>query len=446
MSVKRPVLILLFACCAISSLCAKSKLSFSGNEASLVGIYIEDLGTGNVIVAENDTKVMTPASVTKSVTTAVAQLVLPQNFRFKTNVYLLGDSEVRNGCLTSDIIIKTSGDPTLESEYFPEKNGFVDSIVSSILRRGIKKIRGQIIIDTSNVEPIGTNPTWMLEDVAWDYGTGHQALNYRDNKFLLKINNFNEVQVALQDSGFIDIENNMTEGEVNEVEMLRSGDSKLVLKGSSSGPQKLSCSMPYPDKVLVYELESKLHENGITIDKSVGVNCKDTIMLYEHESPLRDDILRSLMVRSDNLYADAMLCAIAPGGEKVDSVYAVLNNLEIDCRYISLYDGCGLSRVNRLSPRFLAKLYKKMAGLKDYIATFPKSGIDGTLRYFLNDTRLEGRLALKTGSMGGVQCYGGYKLNEKGEPSHVVVVMVNNFFCEPKEVRNAIKRLFLQIF
>ena len=84
--------------------------------------------------------------------------------------------------------------------------------------------------------------------------------------------------------------------------------------------------------------------------------------------------------------------------------------------------------------------------ISDYIALFPKTGCDGTLKNFLSKSRLKGQLALKTGSMDGVQCYGGYKLNENGEPTHIVVIMVNNFFCKRKELRKEIERLLLQIF
>ena len=155
------------------------------------------------------------------------------------------------------------------------------------------------------------------------------------------------------------------------------------------------------------------------------------------------------MVRSDNLFAEAMLQAINPKGGAIDSVISKFEQIGIDCSKISLYDGSGLSRVDRLSPLFLADVYRYMYNsdmISDYIALFPKTGCDGTLKNFLSKSRLKGQLALKTGSMDGVLCYGGYKLNENGEPTHIVVIMVNNFFCKRKELRKEIERLLLQIF
>ena len=136
-------------------------------------------------------------------------------------------------------------------------------------------------------------------------------------------------------------------------------------------------------------------------------------------------------------------------GNAIDSVISKFEQIGINCKTISLHDGSGLSRVDRLTPHFIAKVFQYMYNsnlISDYIALFPKSGCDGTLKNFLSNTRLKGLFALKTGSMDGVQCYGGYKLNQKGEPTHIVVIMVNNFFCKRKVLRKDIERLLLQIF
>ena len=64
----------------------------------------------------------------------------------------------------------------------------------------------------------------------------------------------------------------------------------------------------------------------------------------------------------------------------------------------------------------------------------------------LADTRLKGALALKSGSMSGVLCYAGYKIDTSGNPTHVVVIMVNGFTCKVAEVRKAIASYLLTIF
>jgi D-alanyl-D-alanine carboxypeptidase/D-alanyl-D-alanine-endopeptidase (penicillin-binding protein 4) len=59
------------------------------------------------------------------------------------------------------------------------------------------------------------------------------------------------------------------------------------------------------------------------------------------------------------------------------------------------------------------------------------------------NTRLSGKLVLKTGSMNGVQCYAGYKIDDNGNPTHVVVIMANSFFGTRADLRTAISNLLL---
>ena len=76
---------------------------------------------------------------------------------------------------------------------------------------------------------------------------------------------------------------------------------------------------------------------------------------------------------------------------------------------------------------------------------FPLAGQEGTLRSFLKGTPLDSYIALKTGSMSGIQCYAGYKLDYNFAPTHVVVVMVNNLSDRPA-LRKDVERMLLDIF
>ena len=60
-------------------------------------------------------------------------------------------------------------------------------------------------------------------------------------------------------------------------------------------------------------------------------------------------------------------------------------------------------------------------------------------------SRLEGYVALKTGSMNGIQSYAGYKINEGYAPTHVVVVMMNNLKNRARartDLQTMLERLF----
>ncbi|MDE5749882.1 MAG: D-alanyl-D-alanine carboxypeptidase, partial [Duncaniella sp.] len=62
------------------------------------------------------------------------------------------------------------------------------------------------------------------------------------------------------------------------------------------------------------------------------------------------------------------------------------------------------------------------------------------------ETPLEGRVAMKTGSMKGVQSYAGYLLDAEGRPTHILVFMANDFRCSRPGLKNAIQDLLLDIF
>ena len=118
-------------------------------------------------------------------------------------------------------------------------------------------------------------------------------------------------------------------------------------------------------------------------------------------------------------------------------------------QYTRIWDGSGLTRANRLSPLTLGNILEYMAQHKDstkYIKLFPVSGVSGTMKSFMDEAPYKGRLAFKTGSVNGVQCYAGYVIDniESCHPSHVVVIMVNNFYCTRKQLKKALQKYLLK--
>lgn len=89
----------------------------------------------------------------------------------------------------------------------------------------------------------------------------------------------------------------------------------------------------------------------------------------------------------------------------------------------------------------------KSKNAETYTSFFPKAGKEGTMRGFLAKNKaLKGLIAMKTGSVSSVQCYAGYKLSAKGKPTHVIVIMVNGFFCPRAQVRKACEDLLTRTF
>ena len=74
-----------------------------------------DLETGETFFNKNGDQLLTPASITKLITTATALEILGDDFTFKTTVQI--DGILENGIVRGNLIIKAGGDPLLGSHY-----------------------------------------------------------------------------------------------------------------------------------------------------------------------------------------------------------------------------------------------------------------------------------------------------------------------------------------
>jgi D-alanyl-D-alanine carboxypeptidase/D-alanyl-D-alanine-endopeptidase (penicillin-binding protein 4) len=432
----------LIAISASNKLSAQA-LGIKGESHSSVGIYIRDLAA-DTIVAENDAdRNLAPASILKSLTSATALSSLGRDFRFKTTVKLVGDRDDDPTTWRGDLVIVPSGDPTIESGHFASNKGLCDSIVANISRLGIQKITGKIKVPESQND-FGPIPQWEIDDVAWPYGAALYEFNYKDNVFTLSTaTNATTPHVPNLD---------VTTIAASSSDLLRGANSnKLYVYGGNFADKKsrVSSTMPHPADVFVCELTEKLKAAGIKLDESSSASSAEAVIVYKHTSPKLISILQSLMERSDNMFAEGTLRAVTKGKSRSEAIRTELGlwrsrGLETD--YVTVRDGSGLSRVNRVSARFMGDMLAWMARskmCKDYTSLFPIAGKTGTVKSFMLNTRLSGKLILKTGSMNGVQCYAGYKIDDSGKPTHVVVIMVNSFFCPRADLRTAISNFLL---
>lgn len=423
-------------------------LDISGIDTTRTAIYIEDLRFGVPIVAENIDVSLVPASIMKSVTVASALAIGDPEERFVTPVTAVGTIS-SDGALDGNIVITASGDPSIESSFLDGTHGFCDSIVAGIVNAGITAINGDVIIKEDGFEDDRVPAGWMDEDVAWPYGAGHHGANFRDNRFTLRLPS-RETAPYVPDLDIRIIKRGKKQG----LKTSRNRDTETFTFTGRVPRRGYSdkLAMPRPAKVMRHELVEKLKAAGIEVRGSAVKPEKETILLYTHLSPTFRDIMRSLMFRSDNMMAEGMLRALSPGGSRADAVkeeLAVWSDAGISLAGVNIEDGSGLSRNDRLTARFLAGVLKTMTSPDyndEYTSLFPRAGYEGTVRNFLAETHLEWDIALKTGSMRGVQSYAGYKFDGDGRPTHLIIFIVNGFTCNRATLKNAISRLLLEKF
>lgn len=424
-----------------------SPLGVSGVSESHLGIYIADIATGETLREINSSRAFVPASITKALTSASVLTLMNSSDRYETRVEAVGEI-TDGGILEGDIVVRCVGDPTVESAYFDESRGFSDSIAAAVTAAGIKSIKGTVVIDSSMVPDERVPDGWADEDIVWPYGTSHHAANFRDNKFVLTLPSRKSVPYVPG----LQVTHTPAKG---SLKVDRKKDSNVIISRGTPrrNGESITVSMPDPSAVMRHEIIQTLVKSGVeTADTPVSCENDEVATLYVHRSPVLVDILRSLMYRSDNMMAEAMLRSVAPGQSRMSAVKTELDMWEtrdVDTQCVVIEDGSGLSRNDRLTPMFLANVFTWMAShykAPDYVSLFPKAGCDGTLKSFLRDTPLEGRVALKTGSMRGVQSYAGYMLGNDGQPTHVIVIIVNGFTCGRTALKTGIEDMLLSMF
>jgi serine-type D-Ala-D-Ala carboxypeptidase/endopeptidase (penicillin-binding protein 4) len=111
------------------------------------------------------------------------------------------------------------------------------------------------------------------------------------------------------------------------------------------------------------------------------------------------------------------------------------------------HDGCGMSPMNGVSPRFFVQLLTYMRTQSKYkeafFASLPVAGKTGTVKRLLAGTPLAGKVRAKSGSIRRVLCYSGYI--ELGEKEYAFSIMVNNYTGSSSNTRKAIEALLLSL-
>lgn len=370
-------------------------LKASGIKPESVAVMITDLSDNKVIGSHNISTPLIPASIMKSVTTASLLNKVGPDYRYHTGIFIDGPLDM--GILRGNLVIVGACDPSVNSMSEPYGQNIIEEITDALRLAGINKIEGKIIIDESEFAGSPRPDSWMAADFRESYGTGIHAFNFENNA-----------------RGGRSVEN--------------------------------------PSSVFISRLKSALAKEMISIDeKDLGIGKRTQI--FDHVSPPIDEIMRSCMMRSDNMFAEAMLRTYGKLEGKDGSTpsaanreYAFWVERKMPMEGVEIIDGSGLSRQNRVTAEFMNGILTQMSGDATYASFFPLAGQEGTLKKFLAETPLDSYIAMKTGSMKGIQCYAGYKLDEDYVPTHSVVIIMNDIVGKRDRVRKAAENMLLDIF
>ena len=445
-------------------------VSHSSLRYASLGVQVIDLDSARSIASYRPEQANITASTMKTVVSSAALGLLGPHFRFETPVYL--DGELKDGTFKGDIIIRGLGDPTIGSVFLPCQANIVQEIIDALHARGIRRIEGTVIGDDSYYSYPYFDEDWDVGDLAYDYGTAVHALNFHDN--LMTVNYSLDSRGRLAHSTItppvpgvkVVSRCRANRGRNAITPYLDYSVPALIITGESGAKSyKNTYANPTPAPMLVDSVERALKSNGIRYDHDVNARDEahhaERSLLVIHKSPELTEIITSLLDRSDNMFAHALLRAIGardwelkdydglPSDLDAIGVAAVKNWLElqgIDTEPLFMRDGSGLARANKASVNFFGDMLSMMAHRTfdgvPLCDLMPKAA--GRAGKTLKANPLSDLIVLKSGSMRHVQCFVGYYPAD--EPRYAFAVLTNNFNCSQAGIREQIGVFLCDLF
>lgn len=202
-----------------------------------------------------------------------------------------------------------------------------------------------------------------------------------------------------------------------------------------------------PFKPTMQDVFTMLHDTlHAEVKPSYDSALKSLSVIYSQPT---DSLLKIMMHRSDNFYAEQSLLMVGNEMLGVMNDERVIDTL-LKTDYKDMpqrpqwVDGSGLSRFNLFTPQDFVFVLNKMR--TDYswnrIATIFETGGTGTLNNYYKNLR--GKLFAKTGSLSNNIALSGYLVTPKNK-TLIFSVLVNNHTVGATAVRRAVERFLMQV-
>lgn len=401
----------------------------------------------------NEKEQMTPASTTKIVTAAAVLQKLGPSFKFQTTLWSAGN--IKDGILNGDLVLKGGGDPGFVSEtmWF---------LVNELVRTGIKKIEGNVIVDDTDFDAIRADPSRDPErvDRAYDAPVGAMSFNWNSINIFVRPTQVGEAPSVHLDpigNGFSVVNKAKTVNKAGtSIDISRNGD-KIHVSGTigvGSDEKVTYKNIDDPAEWSGQNLIFFLGQRGITVSGKLkmGKKPEGAKLLAKAESKPVSNSVTDMMKFSNNFVAEmltknlAAQAGVVPatieGGMKI--IRANLLAMGIDEKNFNLVNPSGLSRKNKMRPvdlaQVLTKSYENFPTSAEFLTALPLSGIDGTLKSRMKTPQATGWVRAKTGLLNGVVGLAGFAGRKDGSIRAFAFI-----FNGKAEQGDLVRRLFDQL-
>lgn len=419
----------------------RSVLKLRQVPADSLSVHVQDVGTGEVVLEHLAATPRNPASTMKLLTTLVALDTLGPAYRWKTDVYALG--EIKDGRLDGDLLLKGYGDPFLVTERFWQ-------LLRSIRRAGIDEIDGDLLLDDSYFDIGAYDPGAFDRQPLRAYNVAPNALltNFKVVRYWFEPIG-QSVKVTLDPpldnlrvTNQLRVAPGSCRGYQRGIAVSGNGhDDEVTFSGKFPG----GCERYAMDRAVLSHNEftyglfrSLWSESGGRFDGSWKnvVAAEDVEPLLSFESLPLFEMIARVNKHSNNVMARQVLYTLSAellgppgtesGGREVIAKWLADNGLHPT--ELALENGAGLSRESRITAADMAALLRfawKQPYMPEYLASMSLTGLDGTLSRRFKDSELVGKAHLKTGSLDHVTAIAGFVQARSGR-RFTMVVMQNH--------------------
>ena len=406
--------------------------------ADSLSIHVEDLESGEVVLDWQSGIPRNPASTMKLLTTLVALDVLGPAYRWRTDVYALG--EIRDGILDGDLLLKGYGDPFLVTER-------VWQLLRRIRLEGIEEIAGDLLLDDSWFDVGSYDPAAFDNQPLRAYNVAPNALlfNFKVVRYWFEPDG-NRVAVRVDPAlANLKVDNRLTTRQSYcggyqrgiAVNMNAANDTVIFEGRFPNGCKRYAMDRTaLSHNAFAYGLFEYLwRESGGVLGgtwKNVQAD-EEAEPLFSFRSPPLSELIARINKHSNNVMARQVLYTLAaeergPPGTEVagrDVIAAWLEDRKLETCATALENGAGLSRESRVCAAAMAAMLRfawRQPYMPEFLSSMSLSGLDGTLRRRFNGSQLVGQAHLKTGSLDHVTAIAGYMQSRSGRRFAVVAL------------------------
>lgn len=416
-------------------------LQHAGIPTAAASFFAVPVDGSKPILQSNADRPMNPASTMKLVTTYAALGLLGPSYTWKTRISV--DGTLDGDVLDGNLYIKGSGDPDLVLEDFW-------LMLSQVRARGIRDIRGDVVIDRSLYAPSDYLASQFDGEPYRPYNVGPDAflvnfkaitLYFVPDESTRSVHVVAVPRLATQTIGAV----RYLDGPCD--------DWQVRLNADFSNPNALTFVGGYPGScgerhfaVSVYShaeysaalFKSMWQELGGRLDGRIrdGSVAPGAHTVFEQESPSLAQIVREINKYSNNVMAKELFLSMSAETQNrpattEDSRRVIADFLSgqgLPMPELVMDNGSGLSRVARISAlsmgRLLVKAFRS-AVMPEFVASLPLVGFDGTMQGRLSDAPIAGRAHLKTGTLVDARALAGYVLAASGT-RYAIVSFINH--------------------